>query len=80
MPSLSNFDNKLNKAISAKEEHSRNYDRLLSAQTTNYTSEIKSIAFLAEDLKNYDSKFAEIDTTQTKMRDTNDLKFQQMAD
>ena len=80
MPSLSNFDNKLNKAISAKEEHSRHYDRLLAAQTTNFTAEIKNIASLADDLKNYDSKFAEIDTAQTKMRDTNDLKFQKMAD
>ena len=53
---------------------------MLSDQTKNYTAEIKSVASLAGSLKNYDSKFAEIETTQSKMRDTNDLKFQQMAD
>ena len=64
-----NFDDRLNKAISAKEEHSRNYDRMLSDQTKNYTAEIRSIASLAGNLKNYESKFTAAD-----------LRFQQMAD
>merc|ERR1712227_300262 len=64
----SSFNKKLNDAISAKEEHSRNYDRLLSAQTQNYTSEMKSIASLAENMRNYDSKFT-----------STDLRIQQMA-
>ena len=69
IPILRNFNSKLDKAISAKEEHSRNYDRLLSDQTKNYTAEIKSIASLAGNLKNYETKFT-----------ATDLRFQQMAD
>ena len=69
MPSFRNFDDQLNKAISAKEEHSRHYDRMLADQTKNYTAEIKSIASLAGNLKNYESKFTAAD-----------LRFQQMAD
>jgi len=64
-----NFNSRLNEAISAKEEHSRNYDRLLSDQTKNYTAEIKSIASLAGNLKNYETKFT-----------ATDLRFQQMTD
>ena len=51
------FNQKLGEALSAQEEHSKNYDRLLAAQTSNYTTEIKTIANLAENLKNNESRF-----------------------
>ena len=51
------FNQKLGEAISAQEEHSKNYDRLLTAQTNNYTNEIKTIANMADNLKNNESRF-----------------------
>ena len=54
------FNQKLGEALSAQEEHSKNYDRLLAAQTSNYTNEIKTIANLAENFKNNDSRFQKV--------------------
>ena len=54
------FNQKLGQALSAQEEHSKNYDRLLAAQTSNYTTEIKTIANLADNLKNNESRFQKV--------------------
>ena len=54
------LNKKLGEALSAQEKHSKNYDRLLEAQTSNYTNEIKTIANLAENLKNNESRFQKL--------------------
>ena len=54
------FNQKLGEALSAQEEHSKNYDRLLAAQTSNYTTEIKTIANMADNLKNNELRFQKV--------------------
>ena len=54
------FNQKLGEALSAQEEHSKSYDRLLAAQTSNYTNEIKTIANMADNFKNNESRFQKL--------------------